>query len=53
VVRATRHVIKYDFPQTTKKEARKSTGINSIHIKVDILTALETVINEAVVHEIV
>jgi len=37
----------------TKKEARKSTGIYSIYIKVDILTVLEIVKNEAVVNEVV
>jgi hypothetical protein len=53
VVRATRQFVHYDFPQFTKKEARKSTGIYSMYIKVDILTVLEKVKNEAVVNDAV
>jgi hypothetical protein len=37
----------------TKKEARKSIAIYSMYIKVDILTVLDKVKNEAVVNEAV
>lgn len=45
--------MQYDFPQMTKKEARKSIAIYSMYIKVDILTVLDKVKNEAVVNEAV